>query len=237
MTLACGIDHVFETECPHEVDTSHGPDEGQVVFLVDAKPGETIRLVKYMAYHSSRRAPARELCARAERTLNRALRDGFSELVDSQRRHVEDFWRRSDVEVSSRPVMVQGRAPASEDVQQAVRFNLFHVLQATARAEGSGIPAKGLTGTGYEGHYFWDTEIYLIPFLVYTAPRVARNLLRFRFGLLDRARERARELSQRGALFAWRTINGEEARPQPTTPPGPPSTTSTPTSPTRSGAT
>ena len=58
-------------------------------------------------------------------------------------------------------------------MQQILRFNLFHILQASARAEGAGVPAKGLTGQGYEGHYFWDTEIYVLPFLIYTAPRIA----------------------------------------------------------------
>jgi alpha,alpha-trehalose phosphorylase len=85
------------------------------------------------------------------------------------------------------------------------------VGQATWRAEGSGVPAKGLTGPGYEGHYFWDTEVYVLPFLSYTWPRIARNLLRFRHSMLGEARRRAGELGQRGAMFPWRTINGEEA--------------------------
>ncbi len=211
MTLACGVDHVFATDCPHAESSRYDEDHGSVSFLVDAKPGVPIRLVKYMAYHSSGSRPAEDLCDRAERTLDRAVRDGFDALVDSQQRKVGEFWDRADVVLSANPAPIAGSRPDPEDVQQALRFNLFHVLQATARAEGAGIPAKGLTGIGYEGHYFWDTEIYLIPFLVFTSPRVARNLLKFRFGMLKQARERARELSQRGALFAWRTINGEEA--------------------------
>ncbi|MDJ0847555.1 MAG: glycosyl hydrolase family 65 protein [Myxococcota bacterium] len=211
MTLACGVDHVFSTECNHAESTRLDEDHGGVTFLVDAKPGVPIRLVKYMAYHSSRTRPAEDLCERAERTLDRAVRNGFEDLVESQQRQVAAFWDRADVVISANPEPIRGSQPDSEDVQQALRFNLFHVLQATARAEGAGIPAKGLTGIGYEGHYFWDTEIYLVPFLVFTNPRVARNLLKFRFGMLDQARRRAAELSQRGALFAWRTINGEEA--------------------------
>ena len=97
------------------------------------------------------------------------------------------------------------------EIQQAIRFNLFHILQASARAEDAGVPAKGLTGQAYEGHYFWDTEIYLLPFLTYTSPRIARNLLRFRYNMLPQARARARQLGHRGAIFPWRTINGEEA--------------------------
>jgi alpha,alpha-trehalose phosphorylase len=96
-------------------------------------------------------------------------------------------------------------------IQQAVRFNLFHILQASARAESTGVAAKGLTGQSYEGHYFWDTEIYLLPFLTYTSPRIARNLLTFRYRMLEQARARAKELGHRGAMFPWRTINGEEA--------------------------
>src|SRR5262249_1922702 len=97
------------------------------------------------------------------------------------------------------------------EIQQAIRFNLFHILQASARAEDTGVPAKGLTGQAYEGHYFWDTEIYLLPFLMYTSPRIARNLLTFRYKMLAQARVHARQLGHRGAMFPWRTISGEEA--------------------------
>ena len=98
-----------------------------------------------------------------------------------------------------------------EPAQQAVRWNLFQLAQASARTQEQGIAAKGVTGGGYDGHYFWDTEIYVIPFLAYTSPDVARKLLRFRWRMLPAARRRAAELSQRGALYPWRTINGEEA--------------------------
>jgi alpha,alpha-trehalose phosphorylase len=97
------------------------------------------------------------------------------------------------------------------EIQQMIRFNLFHILQASARAEDAGVPAKGLTGQAYEGHYFWDTEIYLLPFLIYTCPRIARNLLSFRYTMLPQARAQARLLGHRGAMFPWRTISGEEA--------------------------
>ncbi|MBD0322173.1 MAG: glycoside hydrolase family 65 protein, partial [Aldersonia sp.] len=112
----------------------------------------------------------------------------------------EVFWERSDVEIGG-----------DAELQRAVRFNLFQLLQATARAETLGTPAKGVTGRGYEGHYFWDSEVYVLPLLAYTQPRIARNLLRFRHSMLPRARERAHELNHRGATFPWRTINGEEA--------------------------
>jgi alpha,alpha-trehalose phosphorylase len=122
---------------------------------------------------------------------------------------MDDFWRRSDLQV--RDVREDRTQRSTLAIQQAVRFNLFHTLQASARAENAGVPAKGLTGQSYEGHYFWDTEIYVMPFLTYTSPRIARNLLTFRYKMLGQARARARELGHRGAMFPWRTISGEEA--------------------------
>jgi len=201
MTLACGIEHAIETECPYSCKSESSEDSGKAVFSIDAEPGMPIRLTKYMTYHTSRSAPPQELCERAERTLDRAVGHGFEELLGGQQEYLDDFWRRSDVEI-------YGPYPK---VQQLIRWNLFQIIQASSRAEGAGIPAKGLTGQGYEGHYFWDAEIYVLPFLIYTSPRIARNLLKFRHSVLDKARQRAREVNQEGALFPWRTINGEEA--------------------------
>jgi alpha,alpha-trehalose phosphorylase len=211
MGLGCAVDHVVETECAHICELSRSQDEGKLVLTVQAKPGEPIRLFKYMSYHTSRRAPVEELCERAGRTLDRAMSDGFSSLLESQRGHLDDFWQRADVQIEAEPDLSSSELRSADAVQQILRLNLFHMFQASTRAEGAGVPAKGLTGLGYEGHYFWDTEIYVVPFLIYTAPRVAENLLRFRHSMLERARERAREVNQKGALFAWRTINGEEA--------------------------
>jgi alpha,alpha-trehalose phosphorylase len=208
MTLSCGAEHHIETQCPFSYQTECSDDIGKVVFSVDALPGEPVNITKYLAYHTSRSAPPRELADRTERTLDRALRQGLEELLKGQREYLDDFWRRSDVQVEGDPALMD--RPKGE-FQQAIRWNLFQILQAVGRAEGVGVPAKGLTGQAYEGHYFWDTEIYVLPFLIYTAPRIARNLLRFRHSMLDKARDRARELRQKGALFPWRTINGEEA--------------------------
>jgi alpha,alpha-trehalose phosphorylase len=171
-----------------------------VVLSAQGKVGQTVRLTKWLTYHASRHAPPDELGERADRALERARGLGFDGLATSQQSYLRKFWDRADVEVRG-----------DVGIQQVTRFNLFHIYQATARTDGMGLPAKGLTGHGYEGHYFWDTEIYVLPFLTYTNPSVARNLLRFRYRMLDAARQRAREVNQKGALFPWRTINGEEA--------------------------
>jgi alpha,alpha-trehalose phosphorylase len=88
---------------------------------------------------------------------------------------------------------------------------MFHLLQSVGRDGKTNIAAKGLTGEGYEGHYFWDTEIYMLPFFLYNNPDISRKLLEYRYSILPKARERARIMSHsKGALFPWRTINGEE---------------------------
>jgi len=203
MTLGVGVDHVIETENPHRIERTLDEDLGKLVLTVDARPGVPVRITKYATYQRSRSVPAAELVERCERTLDRAIETGFAALETRQREHLDLFWSRADVEVTT--------DGDGAEIQQAIRWNLYQLLQASWRAEGSGIPAKGLTGQAYEGHYFWDTEVYVLPFLAYTQPRIARNLLRFRHSMLDAARRRARVLSQRGATFPWRTINGEEA--------------------------
>ena len=124
---------------------------------------------------------------------------GYDATLADHRREVAAFWASSDVSWTG-----------SQAAQQALRFGLFSMLQGSARSEGHGVPAKGLTGTGYEGHYFWDTETYLLPFLIHSRPEVARSLLMHRIEALPAARLRAREVSCDGALFPWRTINGSE---------------------------
>ena len=208
MALGCAVEHALETECPYTSSTESGADCSKVVLNIDAQQGKPVQLVKYLAYHTSAGASPAELCERADRTLDRAVKHGFDALCSAQRDYLDEFWRRSDVLVQGNPE--NSNRPLGE-IQQAIRWNLFQILQATGRSDSSGVPAKGLTGQTYEGHYFWDTEIYVLPFLIYTAPRQARNLLLFRYRMLDQARQRARDVNQKGALFPWRTINGEEA--------------------------
>ena len=194
LELAVGMEHAVDAPAR---TTAEG-DGARTVVLADLEAGEALRLEKYVAYHWAAGAP--DLAARVERTLERAVRDGFETIEREHGGHVAAFWHRSDVEIEGAP-----------EVQRAVRFNLFQLMQATVRAEGLGVAAKGVTGRGYEGHYFWDTEIYVVPFLIHTNPRWARQVLDFRCGMLGAARKRAAEVGHRGALYPWRTINGEEA--------------------------
>ncbi|WP_448062205.1 glycoside hydrolase family 65 protein [Cellulomonas hominis] len=200
MTLAVAADHSIETENRYEELGEIENDLAKHVYRIRGERGKPVLITKVVSYHTSRGIPVRELVDRCRRTLDRVKVDGIERQFADQRGWLDDYWARCDVEIPGQP-----------EVQQAVRWNLFQLAQSTARAEGNGIPAKGVTGSGYGGHYFWDTEIYVLPFLTYTTPRLARNALRFRYTMLDAARRRASELNQDGALFPWRTISGEEA--------------------------
>ena len=200
MTIACGVDHLIESEGSYDVKNRSLEQRGRVVISFHGIAGQMLRLTKLLTYHTSTHAPADELAERADHALERARALRFEGLAAGQKLHLDRFWDRADIEIRG-----------DDEIQQFVRLNLFHIYQATARADGMGMPAKGLTGHGYEGQYFWDTEIYVLPFLIYTHPHLARNLLLFRYRMLDAARRRAREVNQQGALFPWRTINGEEA--------------------------
>ena len=131
--------------------------------------------------------------------LTGARQAGWDGLVAAQRAYLDDFWSRADVEVHG-----------DVEIQQAVRFGLFHVLQAGARGEERPIPAKGLTGPGYDGHAFWDTETFVLPALTLTAPDAAASALRWRHKTLPAAQQRAAQLGFQGAAFPWRTITGQE---------------------------
>jgi len=209
MVIASAIDHALETSCRHTSEVSCSANLGDVAFTVEAEAGYPIQLNKFMSYHTSSTASAEELCDRVRWTLDRSVAQGFEPLLAAQERYMDNFWRRSDVRITD--IREERTKRTTVEIQQAIRFNLFHILQASARAEDAGIPAKGLTGGAYEGHYFWDTEIYVMPFLSYTSPWIAKNLLTLRYRMLPQARTRARQLGHRGAMFPWRTIGGEEA--------------------------
>ena len=156
-------------------------------------------MVKYLAYGWSAVRSEQALRDQAAAALTGARFAGWDGLLEQQRAYLDEFWDAADVEVEGDPVL-----------QQAVRFALFQVLQAGARAERRPVPGKGLTGPGYDGHAFWDTEGFVLPVLTYTVPEAAADALRWRHSILDQARERASTLGLQGAAFPWRTIHGEE---------------------------
>ncbi len=200
MTVAVAAEHTISAERIHDSKLDVAQNRGEQLYQVEAQARQPIIVRKAVAYHTSGSASAAELMDHCANTLDRVTGQGFEPYWQAQRDWLAQYWRDADVQISGK-----------SEIQQAVRWCLFQLAQASARSEGQGIPAKGLTGSGYEGHYFWDTEIYLLPFLTYTNPQVARDVLRYRVRQLPKARERARVMATDGALFPWRTINGEEA--------------------------
>ena len=176
------------------------PDCPGTRYAVQLAPSQRTVLTKYCALVSSLETPASQLARTAADVLAQAANAGFDRLLAEQWEALAQWWKDADVEIEEDQLL-----------QQGMRFNLLHLLQSAGNDGRSNIAAKGVTGSGYDGHYFWDTEIYILPVLLHIRPELARSLLEFRFNTLDAARARARELNHpQGALFPWRTITGRE---------------------------
>jgi alpha,alpha-trehalose phosphorylase len=197
--MAAGMDHLVEGPVGTDTAAESGPDVGRVTVAADLESGQQLTVVKFFAYAWSSQRSHQALRDEVVAALTEARHIGWEGLVAGQRAYMEAFWERADVELEG-----------DTELQQAIRFALFHTLQAGARAEQRAIPAKGLTGPGYDGHTFWDTERFILPVLTYALPEAVRDALRWRHATLDLARERAAQLGLEGAVFPWRTIRGQE---------------------------
>jgi alpha,alpha-trehalose phosphorylase len=199
ISVAAAMDHIIEGPDRIDVSSEVEPDWGRVSVTTRLKPGEKLSVTKLLAYGWSSRRSLPALRDQAAAALTAALHTGWEQLLADQREYLDIFWACGDVEVDGDAAL-----------QQAVRFAMFHVLQAGARAERRPIAAKGMTGPGYDGHCFWDSETFVLPVLTATAPSAALSALWWRHATLDQARERARVLGLAGAAFPWRTIRGAE---------------------------
>ncbi len=194
--LSCGAVHTSE----EPLHIERVLNESNLPGLHCSCKGRTLEFCKFFYYHSSGRPGEHVPLEQAETYREEAGKIDWKTLVTDQRNYYDQFWEHADVKLTG-----------DEKLQQAIRFNLFQLRQSTGSDGNSSLAAKGLTGHGYEGHYFWDTEIYGMPFFNHTDRATARALIMYRISTLEHARARAREMSQRGALFPWRTINGLEA--------------------------
>ncbi|MFD8304648.1 glycoside hydrolase family 65 protein [Streptomyces sp. NPDC059690] len=199
LRVAVAADHVIDGPKGTSTSSESNEDVARLTVTSVLEPGERLRVEKLVAHGWSGTRSKPAMSDQVEAALAAASVGGFAGLAEEQRETLDDFWARADVEVGG-----------DEEIQQAVRFALFHVLQAGARAEQRAIPAKGLTGSGYDGHAFWDTEAFVLPLLTYTAPESVAEALRWRHSTLDAARERSAQLGLGGAAFPWRTIEGSE---------------------------
>lgn len=182
-------------------------EAGRVIeqFELKVEKGKDYNLTKYVCLFSSRdmdedKVKGEVLKDYLLEKLVEAVETGWQQLLAEQREFLRRYWDSVDVKIYG-----------DISLQQAFRFNAFHLLQSTGRDGRTSIAAKGLTGEFYEGHYFWDTETYVLPFYLYSQPEIARQLLLYRYHTLEEARANARRMKLKGALYPWRTINGEEA--------------------------
>jgi alpha,alpha-trehalose phosphorylase len=197
--LSAAMGHVIDGPAGVDCSAEAFDDLARLTVSVDVSPGRPLRLVKFLAYGWSGERSVPALRDQVGGALSEAQHRGWDRLLAEQRAYLDAFWEHADVELDG-----------DAELQQAIRFALFHALQAGARAERRAIAAKGLTGAGYDGHAFWDTETFVLQLLTYTAPQAACDALRWRHSTLDLARARAQQLGLRGAAFPWRTIRGQE---------------------------
>jgi alpha,alpha-trehalose phosphorylase len=165
---------------------------------LDISEGETITLMKYSVFCDSIRYQDCTLAARQE--LERAVNITIEQHYVAQREYLKEFWDNCFLEIKG-----------DDALTEAVNYNMYQLVQSVGKDEYCNIAAKGLSGEGYEGHYFWDTEMYIQPFFNLTEPSITKNLIGFRYRTLEQARENARILGhKRGVLYPWRTIMGVE---------------------------
>jgi alpha,alpha-trehalose phosphorylase len=197
LTMAAAMDHIIEGTPSVEILAESFEDLARVTIAVTLEPGERLTLVKYVTYGWSAVRSKKALTDQVDAAIVVAAGTGWEGLLAEQRKYLDDFWDRADVEIDG-----------DDEIQQAVRFSLFHVMQSGARSERRAIPSKGLTGTGYDGHAFWDSETFVLSVLTYTMPEAVLHALMWRYDTLSTAKERATYLGLKGAMFPWRTITG-----------------------------
>ena len=198
LTLTTGVKHALEP-ASRDASTVYDSASHSAAFhaVVTLKRGQTLRMQKYCVFSDARRHDDTLSAAR------QAMAEAYGQaeaLYRAQQETLASFWDSADTTILG-----------DNDANLSMQFNLYQLFQSAGRDGLCSIAAKGLSGEGYEGHYFWDTEMYMMPFFTLTMPQLARKLLGYRYRTLDAARENARLLGhQKGALYPWRTIAGRE---------------------------
>jgi kojibiose phosphorylase len=173
-------------------------------FTLNLKKGETACITNYLSFHASNTVKLEKIKKAAVNSSSRSMKKWFDQLFHKHCKAWEKKWKKVNVEIDGDP-----------DIERAVRFNIYHLLiAASEHCDDVSIGAKALTGEGYRGHIFWDTELFCLPFFTYTNTDLARNLLMYRYNRLDAARKIAQEKGYQGAMFPWESADsGEETTP------------------------
>lgn len=200
--VACAVEHMAEGLSLADARSGVRGDAAAVVFEGRLAPGLSVTLEKTAAYagHAAGRACADDLEARAAAAAVRAAAAGHARARADSAAALAPMWETADLHAGADPALTR-----------ALRYDLVQLHRSAPRDGLSGLAAKGITGEGYEGHAFWDSEVFALPVLALTSPDRARSELEFRLATLDAARAHARELDfEAGALYPWRTIGGGE---------------------------
>lgn len=195
--VACAVSH---TVYANSKDTIEINDENVYCYEVRAilKNNETLTVDKYAAF-ACYLDNVDDIENKVRNDVNVNCAKGFEQLRRNQSQQWKEHWENSDIVIEGNPAD-----------QQAVRFCLFHLRQQLPVVNQCSIGATGLTGPGYSGKVYWDTEMYLMPYFNYTEPQKQKELLMYRYRCLDKARARAREFNTVGAMYPWCGIDGEE---------------------------
>jgi beta-phosphoglucomutase len=178
------------------------PGQPRFSVLHELDTAQTLQIDKLVSYTTSRdAAPADDVVDRAIKELDGQTYDA---LRAAQVRAWDDLWQDCDVSIEG-----------DDNAQLAIRFNLFQLIIAAPQHDDRvSIGAKTLSGLGYRGHVFWDTEIFILPFFIYTQPDIARNMLMYRYHTLVGARQKAAKSGFGGAQYAWESAaTGQEVTP------------------------
>lgn len=197
LKVTTGVGHaVHGAKSCETTETNCDSHSVSIRFRAAVSENEPVRFVKYTVMCDSRRFQDTD----AEKLLEKAMDKDIEEWYSIQEKYLNNFWEKVNINVDGDDVLAC-----------SLNFNLYCLLQSASKDSSGNIAAKGLSGEGYEGHYFWDTEMYILPFFMLNEPSLARNLLEYRYHILDQARENAKILGhKKGALFPWRTIAGQE---------------------------
>lgn len=195
LRAACAVRHKTEAVQSETLNTA---EKYEAVFRFCAEKDKSITLEKYASFYADVDNVS-DMAEAANSEAENICAVGFSALEQEQESFWDDFWEKGDIEIEG-----------NDEDQMAVRFSLFHMRQQLATVNDMSIGATGLTGRNYSGKVFWDTEMYLMPYYIFTEPQTCKGLLMYRYRILDKARERAEQLGGVGALYSWCSIDGEE---------------------------
>jgi kojibiose phosphorylase len=202
-TISVGEASKLQVQVSSQRKVIYDIDKIEEVLTFQAKKGKSYKFEKFVTFYTSR--DTKNVKTATIRELKKRVNQGIQALLQKHVTFFKEKWKNSDIKIDG-----------DDLIQKSLRFNIFHLIQlANPNDEKVSLAAKGLHGEGYRGHVFWDTEIFMLPFYIYTNPKAARSMLMYRYNTLSEARKNARMNGYQGVQFAWESADtGEEVTPK-----------------------